>query len=116
MKHFLRIFIVSLISIVFDSGCIRITRIPYKTTLGSHQLSVTPDCQSVSTHSERRTEEDGSSRILYYEFKCGDTTVLIKDNSLNVNGSSYGTLNDGDMIAVNYGRVTVNSASRPADQ
>ena len=35
--------------------------------------------------------------------------VYIEDHALNVNGKSYGTLNDGDMIAVNYSEVAVNS-------
>lgn len=100
--------------LVLFSACIKITRAPRETDLGSHHVSVTPDCQSASTHSNRRYEKDGSSRIEFYEFKCGDATVLIRDNTLTVNGKSYGTLNENDIIAVNYGNVSVNSTLRAA--
>ena len=105
-----------ILSVLFCSACIRIARIPRETDLGSHHVSVTPDCQSASTHSNRRSEKDGSSRIEFYEFKCADTTILIRDNTLNVNGKSYGTLNENDIVAVTYGKVSVNSTLRSADR
>ena len=105
-----------MLAVVFGSACITIKRIPHETELGSHHVRVTPDCQSASTHSNRHHEKDGSSRIEFYEFKCGDVTILIRDNTLNVNGKSYGTLNENDTIAVNYGRVSVNSTLRAADR
>ena len=53
-----------------------------------------------------------TSRIVSYEFACGDTRILIRDNTLTVNGKSYGTLNEGDRIAVDWGKVRVNSTVR----
>ena len=81
---------------------------------GSHHVSVVPSCQPASTHSERKYENDGSSKILYYEFNCGDTFVRLDGNALSVNGKSYGTLNEGDTIVVNYGNVRVHSTARAA--
>ena len=116
-KHPRRLIVrVSVIALVFGSACITINRIPRETDLGSHHVKVTPACQSASTHSNRHYEKDGSSRIEFYEFKCGDVTILIRDNLLNVNGKSYGTLNENDIIAVNYGNVSVNSTRRAADR
>ena len=110
------IVLVYVLALVFGSACVRINRVPRETDLGSHHVRVTPDCQSASTHSNRHYEKDGSSRIEFYEFKCGDVTILIRDNTLTVNGKPYGTLNENDIIAVNYGNVSVNSTLRAADR
>lgn len=75
-------------------------------------MSIRPQCDVPSTTSHSRTEVDGSSRITHYEFKCGDTTVLIRDNTLTVNGKSYGTLSEGDQITIDFGKVRVNSEVR----
>jgi hypothetical protein len=100
--------------VMLMAGCITITRTPRETDLGSHHVSVVPGCQHASTHSYRQYESDGSSKILFYEFNCGDTSVRLDGNALYVNGKSYGTLNEGDTIVVNYGNVRVNSTARAA--
>ena len=38
--------------------------------------------------------------------------VLIRDNTLIVDGKSYGTLGNGDQIAIDFGKVRVNSEIR----
>jgi hypothetical protein len=91
------------------SACVTITTAPRETDLGNHHLSVTPDCQTASTHSEAHTDEQGRKEILFYEYKCGDTTVLIRGNDLTVNGNAYGSLKEGDAITVNDGGVTIQS-------
>ena len=96
----------------FSSACIRFNYEPTRVELGTHLVTVKPHCDATSTTSHRRFEEDGSSRITHYEFKCGDTSVLIRDNTLTVNGKSYGTLTAGDQIAIDYGKVRVNSEVR----
>ena len=96
----------------FSSACIRFHHEPTITELGTHVVSIRPQCDAPSTTSHSRTEEDGSSRITHYEFKCGDTTVLIRDNTLTVNGKSYGTLSEGDQITIDFGKVRVNSEVR----
>ena len=104
--------LVVLSSLFFSSACIRFHHVPSKVELGSHHVSVRPQCDNKSTTAHRRFEEDGTSRITHYEFTCGDVTVLIRDNTLTVNGKSYGTLTEGDQIAIDYGKVRVNSKVR----
>ena len=99
---------------VLIASCITITRIPRETDLGNHHVAVAPNCQDASTHSERHYESDGSSKVLFYEFKCGETIVRLDGDALTVNGKSYGTLNPVDTIAVDYGNVRVNSTARVA--
>lgn len=99
---------------VLMAGCITINRTPRETVLGSHHVTVLPACQHAETHSERHYESDGSSKVLYYEFTCGPTKVRLDGEALTVNGKSYGSLNAGDTIAVNYSSVRVNSTERAA--
>jgi hypothetical protein len=99
-------------SLLFTSACIIINDEPIKAELGTHLVSVTPQCDLPSTTVHHRDEEDGSSRVTHYEFTCGDTTVLIRDNTLTVNGKSYGMLTERDRITIDYGKVRVNSEVR----
>ena len=98
--------------LVVGTACISFHHIPSKAQLGTHSVSVRPQCDFSSTRSHRHTEANGASRITHYEFKCGDTAILIRDNTITVNGKSYGALNEGDEIAVDYGKVRVNSKVR----
>jgi len=100
------------LSLISTFGCISITETNRETDLGTNHISVVPSCQNSVTNSHRQYEKDGSSRILFYEFECGSTTVYIQDHALNVDGKSYGTLNDGDTVAVNRSEVRVNSTPR----
>jgi hypothetical protein len=99
-------------SLIFSAACIRFHHEPTRAELGTHLVSIRPQCDVPSTTSHRRFEKDGSSDITHYEFTCGDTTVLIHDNTLNVNGKSYGTLSAGDQIAIDFGKIRVNSEVR----
>ena len=108
-SHLYSLVVVS--SLCFSSAC-RFYYEPSRVELGPHLISVRPQCDIKSTTAHRRFEEDGSSRISHYELTCGDTTVLIRDNILTVNGKSYGALTDGDQIAIDYGKVRVNSEVR----
>jgi hypothetical protein len=62
-----------------------------------------------STHSEAHTDEQGRKEIRFYEYKCGDTRVLIRGNDLAVNGKSYVSLKEGDAITVKHGSVAIQS-------
>lgn len=110
-SHFYSLAIV-VSSLWFSSACIKVNREPTKVELGTYHLSVRPQCDFTSTTTHRRSEEDGTTSVTHYEFACGDVTVLIRDNTLAVNGKSYGTLIDGDQIAIDYGKVRVNSELR----
>ena len=98
--------------LVFSSACIKFHHEPTTAELGTHVVSIRPQCDVPSTTSHSRTEVDGTSRITHYEFKCGETTVVIRENTLTVNGKSYGTLSEGDQIAIDFGKVRVNSEVR----
>ena len=111
LKSHLHSLIVILLLVV-GTACIKIQHIPSTGQLGTHSVSVRPQCTTTSTRSHRHTEPDGTSRITHYEFKCGDYAILIRDNTLTVNGKSYGTLNEGDAIAIDFGKVRVNSEVR----
>ena len=104
--------LVVLCSLFFSSACIKFHHEPSSAELGTHVVSIRPQCDVPSTTSHRRYEKDGSSHITHYEFKCGETTVLIRDNTLTVNGKSYGPLREGDQIAIDFGKVRVNSEVR----
>ena len=109
-SHLYSLVVVSLL--FFNSACLRFHREPTRAELGTHVVSVRPQCDGPSTTVHRRDEEDGSSHVTHYEFTCGDTAVLIRDNALTVNGKSYGKLIEGDQIEIDYGEVHVNSRVR----
>ena len=114
-SHFYSVLLV-VSSLFFSSACIRFHHEPTRAELGTYVVSVRPQCDVPSTTSHRRSEEDGRTHITHYEFKCGDTTVLIRDNTLTVNGKLYGTLVEGDQIAIDFGKVRVNSEVRAEAQ
>lgn len=68
--------------------------------LGSHFVKVSPACW---------TNESSSSEGGKHRFSCGDTTVVIEDEKLSVNGQSYGALKQGDTVEVEGGKVRVNA-------
>ena len=109
-SHLHTLIIVSLL--VVGTACIKVHNVPSRTQLGTHSVSVRPQCEVTSTTANRQIEPDGTSRIAHYEFTCDNTAILIRDKTLTVNGKSYGTLNDGDEIAIDYGKVRVNSELR----
>jgi hypothetical protein len=106
--------VLALLFPVLISGCLTFTGTPRETDLETHHVTVRPYCQAASTHSETRTEANGDQVLLYSEYKCGDTTVLIRGEDLTVNGKSYGTLQKGGAIAVNNGKVAITSGSLEA--
>lgn len=112
-SHMRSLVVLSLLLLGSGSACRpRYYQMPTEKKLGTHRVSVRPYCDSSSSNSLAQYEKDGTSTIVSFEFSCADTTVLIRGNMLSVNGKSYGTLNPGDWIAVDYGKVRVNSEVR----
>jgi hypothetical protein len=68
--------------------------------LGSHLVKVTPACW---------TNESSSSDRGKHSFSCGNTTVVIDQEKLTVNGRSYGALQQGDTVEIEHGKVRVNA-------
>ena len=70
-------------------------------TMGTHTVVVT-DCYRTSVPSAQKTP-DG-----YRFMPCRDGDVVIHDETLSVNGKSYGHLNPSDSVLVDHGVVSVN--------
>lgn len=70
-------------------------------TVGTHTVVVT-DCYRTSVPPPQKSGDD-------YRFTpCRDADVLIHDETLSVNGQSYGHLNPGDSVLVDHGKISVN--------
>ncbi|MFN2596429.1 MAG: hypothetical protein ABR563_04490 [Pyrinomonadaceae bacterium] len=83
--------------------------------VGSHTVVVT-DCYRASVPAPQEVEPARAGARETYRFTpCRDADVLIRDEELVVNGTSYGRLRRGDSVTVDHGRVLVNErAARPA--
>jgi hypothetical protein len=76
--------------------------------VGSHTVVVT-DCYRTSVPAPQRVEPQQSGAPAIYRFTpCRDADVLIRDEELIVNGTSYGRLKQGDTVTVDHGKVLVN--------
>lgn len=72
-----------------------------RATAGTHKVVVT-DCYRTSVPLPQKSGDD-------YRFTpCRDADVLIHDETLSVNGRTYGHLGPGDSILVDHGTVSVN--------
>ncbi len=70
-------------------------------TVGTHTVVVT-NCYKTSVPSPQKSGND-------YRFTpCRDADVVIHDETLSVNGQSYGPLNPSDSVLVDHGVVSVN--------
>jgi len=80
-------------------------------TVGSHKVVVT-DCYRTSVTAP---EKVGGPSEQFYHFKpCRDADVLIRNEELIVNGSSYGLLKQADAVTVDHGKVLINEMVVPA--
>src|ERR1700722_14586496 len=94
----------SCIAIVMTVGCSESNNLLFgqvQATVGTHTVVVT-DCYRTSVPPPMRTGDD-------YRFTpCRDADVVIHDETLSVNGQSYGHLNRADSVLVDHGVVSVN--------
>jgi len=74
-------------------------------TVGSHTVVVT-DCYKTSFTPPEKL--GGTSEQSYRFAPCRDSDVLIRNEELIVNGSSYGLLNQADAVTVDHGKVLIN--------
>jgi hypothetical protein len=76
--------------------------------VGSHTVVVT-DCYRTSIPAPQKVEPSQSGARETYRFTpCRDADVLIRDEELIVNGTSYGRIKQGDSVTVDHGKVLVN--------
>jgi hypothetical protein len=80
-------------------------------TVGGHTVVVT-DCYRTSVPPP---EKIGGSSEQSYRFRpCRDADVLIRNDELIINGSSYGSLKPADAVTVDHGKVLINGMAAPA--
>jgi hypothetical protein len=60
------------------------------------------------------TEEKSASDNGRHHFSCGNTTIVIDQERLTVNGQSYGALQPGDTVEVEDDKVAIKSKETPA--
>jgi hypothetical protein len=80
-------------------------------TVGGHTVVVT-DCYRTSVTPPEKV--GGPSEQSYRFMPCRDVDVLIRNDELIVNGSSYGLLKQADAITVDHGKVLINEMVVPA--
>jgi len=76
-------------------------------SVGGHLVEVT-DCYRTSVPPPRQLQDLPDGKHVYQFTPCRDADVLIRGEELIVNGRSYGSLQERDVIAVDHGRVLVN--------
>ena len=80
-------------------------------TVGGHTVVVT-DCYRTSVTPPEKV--GGPSQQSYRFMPCRDADVLIRNDELIVNGSSYGLLKQGDAVTIDHGKVLINELVVPA--
>lgn len=79
-------------------------------TVGGHTVVVT-DCYRTSVAPAEKV--GGSSEQAYRFTPCRDADILIRNDELIVNGSSYGLLKQADAVTVDHGKVLINETAAP---
>jgi hypothetical protein len=72
--------------------------------INGHRVTITP-----CPHSTNTTLRDKSPEDSLHSMKCGETEVVINNEELIVNGKTYGKLKAGAAVAVDRGRVLIDS-------
>ena len=80
-------------------------------TVGGHTVVVT-DCYTTSFTPPERV--GGPNEQSYRFVPCRDADVVIRNDELIVNGSSYGLLKQADAVTVDHGKVLINEIAVPA--
>ncbi len=90
------------------SGCSFEVKVNEKneTHLGSHHVVVKPG----STFTSSSSSSGGDTE--FYQYRCGDVTVEIRNGQLVVNDVRYGTLAPGVEILIDHGTVFVGGKKR----
>jgi hypothetical protein len=76
--------------------------------VGEHTVAVT-DCYRTSVPAPQKVEASSTDGRVTYRFTpCRDADILIRDEELVVNGTSYGRLKPNDAVTVDHGKVLIN--------
>ena len=90
------------------SGCSRSNNLllgRVEATVGGHTVVVT-DCYRTSVTPPEKV--GGPSEQSYRFMPCRDADILIRNDELIVNGSSYGLLQQADAVTIDHGKVLIN--------
>jgi hypothetical protein len=84
--------------------------------VGTHRVTVT-DCYRISFDPPQEIK-DGNGTLAYRFSPCRDADVVLRDEKLVVNGTSYGPIGPAEPILVDHGVVSIggrraSSKSRP---
>ena len=95
------------------SGCSRSNNLllgRVEASVGGHTVVVT-DCYRMSVGPPEKV--GGPSEQSYRFMPCRDADILIRNDELIVNGSSYGLLKQADAVTVDHGKVLINEIAAP---
>ena len=95
-------------SVIACSACSRSNNLllgRVEATVGGHTVVVT-DCYRTSFAPPEKIGGPGEQS--YRFIPCRDADVLIRNEELIVNGSSYGLLKQADAVTVDHGKVLIN--------
>jgi hypothetical protein len=84
-----------------------------ETKIAAHQVVVT-DCYKTSVPEVEKLGETSEGGSTYRWKPCRDAEIIIRAESLVVNGRLYGRLNPDDAVTVDHGRVLVNDRAAVA--
>jgi len=104
------VFLVACAAAILALGCSRSNNLllgEVEAKVGSHQVRVT-DCYRASVAPPREMKE-ADGKLSYRFTPCRDADVLIRNDELLVNGTSYGLIGLNDAILVDHGVVSVTS-------
>jgi hypothetical protein len=76
------------------------------TYMGGHEVVIAP-CYWPSRKSAGNITDATPNAT--YQFTCGQTEVVIKNEELFVNGKSYGVLHKGERVGVERGLIRINA-------
>src|ERR1043165_4276146 len=96
------------------SGCSRSNNLllgRVEAIVGGHNVVVT-DCYRTSVTPPEKVGGPGEQS--YRFMPCRDADVLIRNDEVIVNGSSYGLLKQTDAVTVDHGKVLINDIAASA--
>jgi hypothetical protein len=73
--------------------------------VAGHHVVVT-DCYRTSPPEPERLADENGAPVHRYA-PCKDAVVTIRGSELEVNGSGYGALGEGDEVLVDHGKVSI---------
>ena len=74
--------------------------------IDGHKIVVT-DCYRTSVPGPQQEKSNDAQPVFRYA-PCNDAEIVIHGRDLSVNGTRYASLNVGDAVAVDHGKVLIN--------